>query len=224
MPATESATSFWSALDPRDAAELATTGIVRTFPAGRSVIYQNQVPDRVLILRAGWVKVLVTTPSGRDAVLAFRGPGDLVGELAALDDQPRGATVSVVQRVEALSIPSHAFRTFVEAHASVAVVLLRHLSRRLREADAKRIEFLEYTTIERVAARLIEFARLFGEEDGDVVRLPVTQDELAGATYASLESVGRALKDMRGLNYVETRRREIRILDRSSVERLCRGR
>jgi CRP-like cAMP-binding protein len=222
MVATQSATSFWSALDPRDAAQLAAACSVRTFPAGRSLIYQNQVPDRVLILRAGWVKVLATTPSGREAVLAFRGPGEVVGELAALDDQPRGATVSVVQRVEALSLPSHAFRAFVEARASVAVVLLRHLSRRLREADAKRIEFLEYTTIERVASRLIEFADLFGDQDGDVIRVPLTHDELAGATYASLESVDRALKDMRRLNYVETRRREIRILDRASVERLCR--
>jgi CRP-like cAMP-binding protein len=223
MVVSECSTSFWSTLEPGDADELAAACSIRTFEAGEVIFYEKQVPDSVLILREGWVKVVVTAGHGRQAVLAFRGPGELVGELAALDDQPRGATVSAIKPVEALTLPSDAFRAFVEAHASVGVVLLRHISGRLRDADAKRIEFLQYGTGQRVASRLVELADLFGDKANDAIRLPLTQDELAGATYASLESVGRALQRMRGLGCIDTRRREIWIVDRTKVERMSRG-
>ena len=71
------------------------------------------------------------------------------------------------------------------------------------------------TTITRVAARLLELSERFGSEDGDAIRiaLPLSQEEIAGATGSSLESVGRALQSMRSLRCIETRRREIRVLD-----------
>jgi CRP-like cAMP-binding protein len=71
-----------------------------------------------------------------------------------------------------------------------------------------------------VASRLLEFSDRFGleEEDGRIrISLPITQEELAGATGASIESVGRALQTMRSLGYVETGRREILLLDRDAL-------
>jgi CRP/FNR family cyclic AMP-dependent transcriptional regulator len=62
------------------------------------------------------------------------------------------------------------------------------------------------------------------QSDGSVrIELPLSQEELAGATGASIESVGRALQTMRSLKCIETRRREIRILDRESLEALRRA-
>jgi CRP/FNR family cyclic AMP-dependent transcriptional regulator len=77
--------------------------------------------------------------------------------------------------------------------------------------------------IERVAARLLELGDLFGrrEEDGARICIPVSQEDLAGTTYASLESVARALRDMRRAQSIETRRGEIVIVDRAAVERLA---
>ena len=55
----------------------------------------------------------------------------------------------------------------------------------------------------------------FGSADGAAIgiALPLSQEEIAGATGSSLESVGRALQSMRTLRCIETRRREIRVLD-----------
>jgi CRP/FNR family cyclic AMP-dependent transcriptional regulator len=206
---------FVSSLQPEDVAELHRLAISRTFERGQALFHERQLADRVLVLRAGVVKATRTTAAGREVVLAFRGAGELVGDLAAFDGELRSATIRAVERVDALSLSVQAFRGFA-ARPSVALVLLGMLSRRLREADAKRIEFSTHTTIERVAARLLEFAERFGIEDasGAVrISLPLTQEELAGATGASIESIGRALQTMRGLNCIETRRREIRIVD-----------
>ena len=127
-----------------------------------------------------------------------------------------------LEPVEALCVPTDRFRAFLVAHPDVALLLLEMLSRRLRESDAKRIEFSSYATLQRVAARLLEFAERFGDEDSEAIRigLPLSQEELAGATGSSVESVGRALQTMRSLKCVETRRREIRILDIKALEDL----
>jgi CRP/FNR family transcriptional regulator, cyclic AMP receptor protein len=226
VPLDEGQGDFWSALGEPAAAELAGLAAMRTFARGQALFHEGQLADRVLILRAGRVKVTATTSNGREVVLAFRGPGELLGEQAAFDGLPRSATISAVERVEALSLSAEAFRSFLAAHPSVSLTLLGMLSRRLRDADAKRIEFTAFTTIERVAARLLELSERFGlqEEGGSLrIELPLSQEELAGATGASIESVGRALQTMRSLKCIETRRREIRVLDREALEALRRA-
>lgn len=195
-------------------------GTVRTFARGQALFHEQQIADRVLVLRSGRVKVTATR-RGREIVLAFRGPGDLLGDLAALDGEPRSATVYAVERVEVLAIGAPAFRAFLQSQPAVALALAQMLGRRLRDADAKRIEFSLYTTIERIAVRLVEFAQRYGLDDrSGSIALPLSQEELAGATGASLESVGRALQTMRSLGCIETRRREIRIIDRQALEAL----
>jgi CRP/FNR family transcriptional regulator, cyclic AMP receptor protein len=214
---------FLSSLAPDDVAELDVLGSTRTFERGQALFHEGELADRVLILRAGMVKVTSTTPTGREVVLAFRGAGELVGDLAALDGEPRSATIRAVERVDALSLTPQAFRDFVAARPAVALLLLQMLGRRLRDADSKRIEFSTYTTIERVAVRLLEFSDRFGREDESGaahITLPISQEELAGAAGASIESVGRALQTMRSLKCIETRRREIRIVDRQGLAAL----
>jgi CRP/FNR family cyclic AMP-dependent transcriptional regulator len=214
---------FLSSLRPNDVAELNALGQVRVFERGHTLFHENQLSDRVLVVRKGVIKVTATTATGREALLAFCGAGELVGDLAALDGEPRSASVCAVEQVVALALTTEAFRTFVETRPGVAIVLLRMVGRRLREADAKRIEFSSCTTLERVAARLIEFSARFGLEDasGAVrISLPLSQEELAGAASASIQSVGRALQTMRSLKCIETRRREIVILDPQRLAKL----
>jgi CRP-like cAMP-binding protein len=173
------------------------------------------VPDRVLVLRSGTVKVSVTTPTGREVVLGVRGAGALVGELAALAGTARSASVVALEPVRALALTQDAFRAVLVEQPAASLALLRLLAERLHDADVKRAEFTGFTTMGRVAARLVELADRFGTpcDDGVHIGLRLTQEELAGWCGASLESVGRALQTMRGLGWIETARRDIRVID-----------
>jgi CRP/FNR family cyclic AMP-dependent transcriptional regulator len=212
---------FLATLTPADADSLVRRGTIRTFARGQALLHEGQIPDRVLLVRSGRVKVYSTTPSGKEVVLAVRGPGELVGELSALDEEPRSASIVALERVEAIVLSSKDFRRFLVEHPPVALSLLGMLSRRLRDADAKRVEYSALRTMGRVAMRIVEIAERWGETKGDVidVELPISQEDLAGWTGASLESVGRALQTMRGLGWIETRRRQIRVLDLEAMRR-----
>jgi CRP/FNR family transcriptional regulator, cyclic AMP receptor protein len=208
-------------LSAEDLAALTARGIHRSFPRGQALFHVGQVPDRVLLLRKGRVKVETTTSAGRAVVLAVRGPGELVGELAALDEQPRSASIVALEPVEAIALSHQDFRAFLLARPTAALALLAELSRRLRDADSKRIEYAAGGTLERVSARLLELCERFGEaSDGAVeISLPLSQEELAGWTGSSVESVGRALQTMRSLGWIETSRRKIRVLDGDALRR-----
>jgi CRP-like cAMP-binding protein len=215
--------SFPSSLDDAAAAALRQRGQPVSYARGRTVFHEGQVPDRVLLLQSCCVKARLVTDTGREVVLAFRGPGELVGEQSALDGEPRSATIVAVDPVEALAFTHVAFRRFLLDHPDAALALLAIMSRRLRDSDARRAEFSALSTLGRVASRLLEFSDRFGLEsdDGRIrISLPITQEELAGATGSSIESVGRALQTMRSLGYVETGRREIQVLDRDALEGL----
>jgi CRP-like cAMP-binding protein len=195
-------------------------GSPRSFARDQALMYIDQVPSEVLVLLSGWVKVSATTAAGRTVLLALRGPGDLVGELSALDDAPRSASIVAIEPVQALAVPRERFRTFLLEHPETALALLRELSTRLRDADAKRVQLAAYTTVGRVAFCLLELCDRFGrDEQGAVdILLPLSQEELASWAGSSLESVGRALQTMRGLGWIETRRRAIRVLDRQALQ------
>ncbi|HEX5618166.1 MAG TPA: Crp/Fnr family transcriptional regulator [Solirubrobacteraceae bacterium] len=179
------------------------------------------MPSEVLLLQSGWAKVSATTLAGRPVLLALRGPGDLVGELSALDDEPRSASIEAIEPVRALAMTHDRFRALLAERPDTALALMRELSARLRDADAKRIQMATFTTVERVALCLLELCERFGEEqDGAVdIALALSQEELASWAGASLESVGRALQQMRGLGWIETRRRAIRVLDPAALRR-----
>jgi len=161
---------------------------------------------------------------GKEVVLAIRGPGDLVGELSAIDGEPRSATATALEPVDVLVLAAGDFRAFLERNPRVALLLVAMLARRLRDADRKRVEFTAQDSTGRVAARVVELSERFGDEveQGLRIDLPISQEELAGWTGCSRDSVVKALHAMRELGWIETERRRITVLDVEALRRRAR--
>jgi CRP-like cAMP-binding protein len=215
------ATGFFAALDDRERSDLLERGGRRRYRRGAVLFHEGGGSDEIVVVLAGRVKVSTVTADGKEVVLAFRGPGDLLGELSAIDGDARSATVGALEAVEAAIVTANDFRAFLSAHPRVAILLLEMLARRLRDADRKRVEFGAHDTLGRVAARLVELAERYGEPAAGGVRitLPLSQEELAGWTGSSREAVGKALHVLRGLGWVRTERRRITVLEMEPLRR-----
>ena len=165
---------------------------------GTTLFTEGDASSRVVLLLAGRVKVSTLSDEGQETVLAFRGAGDVLGELAAIDGEDHMATVTVVEEGEALVVPAASFLAVLEAEPGLAVALLRSVIGRLRNADRLRAEFIALDVTGRVAQRLIELAASFGTpvEGGTKIDLPLSQRELAGWVGASREAVNKALAQL----------------------------
>ena len=100
-------------LDEADRRELERRGGRRRFKAGSTLMHEGSPGAEVLMLLSGRVKASVTNADGREVVLGFQGPGDLVGELALIDDRPRSSTVEALEPVEALAVSAPDFRALL---------------------------------------------------------------------------------------------------------------
>ncbi len=204
---------FFVRLTLEERAQLQRRGRQRRWPRAASVFTEGERAEWVGVVLSGEAKVSYFTEEGKEVLLAIRGPGALIGELAAIDGEPRSATVSSLEPLEALVLPAAQFREFLYANPRVALLVLEMLSRKLRDADRKRIEFGAYDTLERVVRRLVELAERFGErtEEGVRITLPLSQEGLAGWTGSSREAVSKALQTLRGRGWVKTQRCSITV-------------
>jgi len=170
------------------------------------------------------VKLMAAGAGGREVVLAIRGAGELIGEMAVLGGIRRTATAVAVDDVEVGSLSGDEFRTFLTEHPDVGLVLIRMLVRRLAEADRDRIDLATHDSIGRVAGRLLELAGDHGVPAGAGRRidLSLSQDELASWTGATRETVSRALRLMRTLGWIATDRRAITVLDPEALRKRSR--
>jgi len=212
---------FLDALSDEERDWLRERGVKRSFPAGVAIFLEHEAPDRVMFLLEGRVKIAATSDDGRERVLAFRGPGEVLGELSAIDGRPRSASVIAVDPVSALVMPAADFRRFLENAPRATFFLLSSLIGRLREADRKRVEFGSADTVGRVAARLLELAERYGTRTTEGIRidLPITQEELASWVGSSREGVNKALNMLKSLRWIETERRSITVLDVEALNR-----
>jgi CRP-like cAMP-binding protein len=215
--------TFLDSLTADEAADLRASGRERHFDANLAIFHEGDDAGSVIVLLAGRAKLTVPSSTGREVIVAVRGPGELLGELAALVDAPRSATVATIEPVDALIVSGSAFASFLEHHSRVALVILRLVAERLLYADLQQAQFATHDVVGRVAHRLVELTERFGvdSDDGIVLDVPLSQEELAGWTGASREAVNKALQVLRSLHMIETGRRRFTVLDVDGLRRLA---
>ena len=198
---------------------LMEAGRVRSHPVGSMLFLQGDDSHGVQIILSGTVKLTVLTLDGREVVLELRGPGEILGEMSAVDGEPRSATATVIEEAEVLTIGLAAFQEQFAKDAEIAAEMLRSVTQRLREASMRQLELGTSDALARVCSRLAELADRHGEPEGDAVQVdsPISQEDLAEWAGLSRDAVVKALKTMRGLGWIETGRRSITIHDLEAV-------
>lgn len=121
--------------------QLTQQGQARTFAAGSLLMRQGASSDCMHIILRGRVQIERAHPDLKDPlVLAELGPGQTVGEMGVLDDEPRSATVVALEDTETVEISAHQLAEVVLRYPGVTSALLRTITRRLRTTDELAVE------------------------------------------------------------------------------------
>lgn len=125
-------------LDRKELRHLAGSCQERKYSAGSVLMQQGDTGVGLFVVTSGHVRVTRTPDSqGAEENLRTMGPGEVLGEMALLDDLPRSATVTAIDDVTALLLPIWEFRTILHSNPEIAVKLLATLSHRLRKAESQ---------------------------------------------------------------------------------------
>ncbi|ONI81199.1 hypothetical protein ALI144C_21930 [Actinosynnema sp. ALI-1.44] len=202
---------------------LVEAGTQRRWSTGQVLIRESDASDHVVLLVSGRVKVSVTAPSGRQVMMAIRGPGELLGEVSAIDGGERSATVTALSDVRGVSLTGPEFHRFMLDAPAVTVELLKMVVGRLRESTRRRLENGAYDVPARTARLLVDYARDYGEPVPDGLTVKLRQSELAEAAGASREAVAKALKVFREAGAVRTNRCSFDVLEIDLLDRFAEG-
>jgi CRP-like cAMP-binding protein len=207
--------TFLALLSDSDREELLGLGRPRHYTRGEHLMHQEEPGDPVLLLLGGHVKATFIESGGKEIVLGFHSPGDVLGELSFVRAEPRSSNVIAIEQVEARALAASDFRAFLGQRPAATLALFDAIGRRFRDANRAQVQFAALDTVGRIAARLVELSARHGHPtpEGIEIRLPVTQQDLGGWTGASRAGVDAALKTMRELGWIRTERRRITVLD-----------
>jgi CRP/FNR family transcriptional regulator, cyclic AMP receptor protein len=204
---------FWDLLSQAERAALRALSQVSVFRAGDIICAEGEEATDVLVLTEGWVKVLSVTRQHREMVLALRGQGDIVGELAGSSAGYRTATVVAVSTVRALIVTHDRFSLFLDSNPGADKAYRRAVTQRWHEAaDMLRSRSVDNGT-QRLAGLLLDLAARHGTPAGPktVITIPLSQEEIASLIGTSRATVTRTLRDWRRRGLISTARHRITI-------------
>lgn len=212
------------ALRTHDRAALLALGVPRHYEGGDVLLPERATTTYVVAILHGWAVVSVATERGQRLILALRGAGELVGELAAVDRRPRSATVTALGPLDAVVIPGDRFRGFLGSSPAVSATVLKQLSSRLRSSDGERRSLASENVLQRLAARLVELADRTGRPHPDgaiTIDLPLPQHDLAASVGSTREAVAKALRLLREQGIVRTATKRLVVTDMEPLRLLA---
>lgn len=196
--------------------------------AWRRVAARTQLLDptadgkEMLFIVEGRARVVNYASSGREIAYAEIMAGGHVGELAALDGLSRSASVIAMEPCRIASLPASVLEELLQQHPNLALTMLRHLTRIIRINDERIAELSSLGAVQRVYRELLRHAK--DTDDGGCIVDPLpTQQDIAGHTGTTRETVARALSSLLKSGGANKIRRRLVIFDRGFLESLAEG-
>ena len=195
---------LFSMLTEAQAVSVADAVVKRRYKRAEAIVEQGKKSNALFILLNGRARVMTTDGRGREVILATMHPGDYIGEMSLIDNQPHSATVKAEVQTDVLMLGRTEFARCLPESSSMAYAVMRGLVQRLRHADSK-IESLALLDVYgRVARALLEFS---GDEDANgerVIREKISRQDIAKMVGASREMVSRVMKDLEERGHIQT--------------------
>jgi CRP/FNR family cyclic AMP-dependent transcriptional regulator len=199
VPADLKSIPLFQGVQESDLRELAERTVSRSYPKQAIIVHEGDESDSLYLILAGRVKIFLSDDTGKELILAVKGPGQYFGEMV-LDEQPRAASVITLEPAQFAVLSRADFKAFLLTHAEVALQLIQNLIHVARGLNQNVRSLAMLDVYGRVARILLELAV---ERDGKMV-IPerLTQKDLAARVGASREMINRILRDLTVGGYV----------------------
>jgi CRP/FNR family transcriptional regulator, cyclic AMP receptor protein len=212
--------TLFGGLPPGELEGLASLLVQRQYADQEIIFHTGDVGNGLYVVRKGGVAIRLSSAGGKEVILSMLGRGDVFGELALIDGEPRSADAVAREETQLLMLPRDAFLRYIGARQEMMMQLLISLSRRVRRITdlVHDVAFLDVRG--RLAQALLELARTVGQPGpaGEVHTPRLTQKDLANLIGGvSRESINKWLRAYEQQGILRQERGQLVLLD---LERL----
>ena len=208
---------IFSSLNDDELNELADLAVERSLMPNEFVFWDGDAPGWFYIITEGQVKVIKHSSSGREFIIAFFGPGEMIGEVAVFENKPYPASAQTVAETRLVGIKREAFLSFLASRPQVALRIINVLGGRLRDAQGR----LRDLAGERVEQRLASVLLMLSSKLD--LTLPFTRQNIADMVGTTTETAIRVMSQLRDRGIIRSTRGKITILDKEKLRILTEG-
>jgi CRP-like cAMP-binding protein len=199
--------------------ELAAAVEIREIPR-RQVIYLPGDPgDRVFFINGGRVKCSKVTRDGKELTLAYRGAGNIFGELCIIDGTPRDEMAEAMKNAIITEVPRELFVQLLMADAQLCFSFACIVGERRRQIEMK-LEHLVFRDVQaKLAALLLELGNEYGvdAEDGTQIGLKITHQEMANLIGSTRETISLTLAQFKKKGLLDLNGRTVVLKDQEGL-------
>lgn len=215
--------SLFVPLRDRDLLALCQDLHPRAYREGQTIFLQGDLSRELYIVFKGRVRIFKVTPSGNETSINIFSTGDVIGELATIDHQPRSATAKAIGRCTLLRMAGDRFLQHMRQIPDLALEVSRMLASKLRWTAMYAETVAQYDAAGRLLHILLLYNEQFGQEQEAgrryVLDLALNQTDLASLVGVRREWVNRLLQDWHKRGLIEYDAGKIVILDLVRVQR-----
>jgi CRP/FNR family cyclic AMP-dependent transcriptional regulator len=196
--------------------------VVRT-NAGRTLVSPDHWSTNVYVVAEGRAQVALLSSVGHEVILRDLGAGDMFGELSAIDQRPRSASIFALNDCVLVSIPGAVFCQSVFETPASAEWLARRLSARIRDLTDKVFELNALRVPDRLHCELLRLCGTIANGmETPVIEPSPTHAELASRIGTHREAITREMGYLVEQKIVHQHRRRLTILDLPALAKLVR--
>lgn len=217
---------FAQHLDGKERLELLQLGKRRFIGKNKYVFRAGEPINCVCLVERGYLKIFQPTSDGREMLLFFRAPGDLLGLRGSLQiksNSLRTYTAQACEDSEILCVPANTFREYLENHPRMALEVAATLSRRLDDACDHYSNLAVAHVAARVARLILYVGRCYGTQIDKSVKLdvPLTQQEIADMVGAARQTVNCILNSLYQDGVISESHKHLRIENEAELRKLA---
>lgn len=189
----------------------------------RRVIYMPGDPgDSVYFVNGGRVKISRVTPDGKELTIAYRGPGEVFGELCLVDGRPREEMAEAMENALVTQITRERFDRLLQQHVGLSYAMTRVMCARRRDVERKMEDLVFKDVNAKLAELLLDLCDNYGVDDdrGTLVAVKITHQEMANLIGSTRETVSLTLSQFKRGKLIATEGRKVIVTDREGLKAL----
>jgi CRP/FNR family transcriptional regulator, cyclic AMP receptor protein len=176
---------------------------ITKYPRSRRIFSQGDRCDTVMYLQAGVVKISVTSPAGKEAIIALLQAGDFFGEGCIAGQSLRIATATAMESVSVLEIESQEMIRMIHEQPAFSDRFVAHMLKRNVRVEEDLVDQLFNSSEKRLARTLLLIARYGNEEKSEKIAAKVSQETLAEMVGTTRSRVSYFMNKFRKLGFIK---------------------
>lgn len=214
--------SFLAHCTPEQAVVIETAKTCSAYKKGELLFNESAIPLGVYCIMSGVIKLVRTNHDGKEQILRFAQPGDVLGYRALIADEPLVSSAVCLEDTIACFIPKQFFLNVVDENTAISKDLMKALSHELGVVEERVQSLAQKSVRERLAETILFLHATFKSNnlEEDLIAITLPREDIANIVGTATETVIRLLSEFKSDKLIELDGKKIRILEKAKLEKI----